>query len=259
MIILKRLQSLFRLFLPHTFRRLYKGGMRHYEIVQAGNLQFYLLTLPFVASFLIIIPIWLVPIGIDVALDENSPLLTRLTIGVMSLVAISLPLAIACYLLAPTGMDRARESKLLDMERQFKTEFAIGSGVIELKNTPDAHSLKIDQVTHITIRDPNITEHYQIRGKTSSRGPARHHKSVHHHSNDQSDFERYFWSLFIPDTFSVDVETSDYVMTVARMLPRAKSIALAQHMARDMGLKIQQRPRYFAEYEASFEVIPSAR
>jgi hypothetical protein len=151
-------------------------------------------------------------------------------------------------------MDSSREGKLLVMELTFKTEFTIGSGVIELKNTPDAHSLQIDKVTHITIRNPDITEHYQIPGKISSRGPARHHKSINHHS-DPFDYSGVFLNMFIPDTFNVDVETADYVMTVSRMLPQGRAVALAKSIAQDMGLEIKQSPGNFAAYKAAFEVV----
>ena len=254
MVILKRLRSAFRLFLPYTFRRLQKGGLRYYEIYQTGDVRFYLLTLPFMLAILIGLPVWLVPLGIDAAFNPGTEWTVRAIMAGLAFLGLLLPLGLACFVLSPSGMDSRRESALLDLEMTFKTEFVIGNGVIELKNTPDAYSLEIEKITHITIRNPDITEHYQIPGKKSSRGPARHHRSIYRIDPDIYNGEEVLIDFFMPKTFSVDVETADYVMTVGRSLQRGKAIAMAQSIARDMGLRIEPQPRDFAAYEASFKV-----
>ncbi len=254
MVIFKRLRSAFRLFLPYTFRRLQKGGLRHYEIYQSGDLRFYLLSLPFLLAILIGLPVLLAPLGINTAFNPETEWTVRAIMGGLALLSLLLPLGLVWFLLSPSGMDGKREAELLDLETTFKSEFAVGNGIIDLKNTPDAHSLEISKITHIAIRNPDITEHYEIPGKKSSRGPARHHQSIHRPAPDLYDSEEAFIDFFMPKTFSVDVETADYVMTVARSLQRGKAIRLVQSIAQDMGLRIEQAPRNFAAYEASFTV-----
>lgn len=255
MVILKRLRSAFRLLMPYTFRRLQKGGLRYYEIYQRGDFRFYLLTLPFILAIDIGLPVLLVQLAIDTFYDPRTDLMVRAAMAGLAFFSLLLPLGLAYYVLVPADMDSSRESALLDLEMTFTTEFAIGNGVIELKNTPDAHSLEISKITHITIRNPDITEHYQIPGKKSSRGlAARHHKSIHRFDPDATPSGDAFIDFFIPPTFSFDVETADYVMSITRSLKRGKAIALAHSIARDMGLRLEQKPRDFAAYEASFIV-----
>jgi hypothetical protein len=233
---------------------LQKGGLRYYEIYQTGDMRFYLLTLPFILAVLIGLPKWLVPLGIDAAFTPGTDWKVLAIMTSLAFISLLLPLCLVYYVLFPSGMDGKRESEMLDSELDFKTEFAIGNGVIELKNTPDAHSLEISKITHITIRNPDITEHYQIPGKRSLRGPARHHKSIHRFNLDSSRGVDFFIDFFMPPTFSVDVETADFVMTITRSLQRGRAIKLAKSIAQDMGLRIEQKQRDFAAYEASFTV-----
>lgn len=254
MVIFKRLRSAFRLFLPYTFRRLQKGGLRYYEIYQTGDARFYLLTLPFMLAVLIGLPKWLVPLGIDAAFTPGTDWKVLAIMTSLAFISLLLPFCLVYYVLFPSDMDGKLESEMLDSELDFKTEFAIGNGVIELKNTPDAYSLEISKITHITIRNPDITEHYQIPGKISSRGASRHHQSINKFDPDIYKFDQFFINFFFPLTYTVNVETADYVMTVARNLQRGRAIRLAKGIAQDMGLRIEQSPRNFAAYESAFTV-----
>ena len=224
--------------------------MRHYEILQKADLRYFLLTAPFVLAIFVGIPCLFIPTSVPVVIDPNRLLLDRAMMAGIALIGV-LPLYMLYIMMRPTGIDGRDKMAVLDEDITFTTIFTIGSGVIELKNTPDAKELPITDITNITIRDDGIIEHHQVKNKHYSPGPAKHRKSFHAFY-DGSDW---FDEIFIPPDFSVDVETADYVLTLTRSLPRRKAHALVQSIAKDMGLKLKKSPRQNSLYESSFEVV----
>ena len=254
MVYFKRILFLFRLLLPFTFARSQKAGLRQYQIIQRADLHYWLMVLPFSLFIFIGLPVWLAPLMIPAALNVDFPLLNRVMAGGLSLLALSPLMIIFMFLFPSKSRDEFEISDTdKELEHKYPHIFTIGSGVIDLKNTPDEKKLPISEITNITIRNQDILEHQQVPNKKYSAGPARHRKSVHAFNiNSYSDV---FYDLFVPPTFSVDVETVDYVLTLTRNLHRRKALALVQSIARDMGLRLKQSPKDITRYEASFDVI----
>ncbi len=246
----KKLYFFFRMFRPHTFRRSQRSGLRHYEILQKADLHYYVLVLPFLLALFVGMPCLFIPEGMSVALNPDREPLERLTMAGYALIGVMLPYGIY-FIMRPIEIDGREKMDIQEEDLTFTTIFTIGSGVIELKNPAEDKILSIPDITNITIRDDEILEHHQVQNKKYSHGPTKHLKSFHDYHNARGLFD----DIFIPRTFSVDVETADYVLTLTRSLPRRKAHALVQSIAKDMGLRLKKSPRQNSLYESSFEVV----
>ncbi len=258
MILFKRVRSLFRMFYPWTFRRSQKAGLRYYEILQKPDLHYFLLLVPFLLVLFVGMPITLLPLGLTTLLNVDFPSVNRFLGGGIMILLGAIPVILLTMFFSTTiGKDKDIDEKILDMEMAFTTVFTIGSGMIELTNTPAAKSLPISAITQITIRDNEIQDQHEIAGKKYPPDPGGHRRKFNRFDPDMYGAgDSVLFNFFMPKVYTVDVETADSVLRLSNSLRRRQAIQLATTIAKDMGLKLAKpRPRNFLLYETAYDVV----
>jgi hypothetical protein len=237
------------------FTREKKGDGVEYASCNRPDVHSLLVKGPFAAFFILGAPLWIFFMMAPAMLNDTLSTESRVVSLIMVIFALSI-LGGFLICLCLGNKDLKKDRGMLD----FKTIFTVSRDCIELRNTPDAQMVQVEDIVKITIRNQDIPTHHEIPGKKYSRGAMRLKNYIYSSNFVEFSLYGHFEYLFIfPSTYNVDIETEALVLTLARGLRRSKARKLAHHIGRDAGMKLIQAPNNRVVYEFLYDTRRKAK